>query len=858
MKGMKMKSLIKSFLLLLVGIFIFAGCQGEAGTINENNDADIPDVDSDVETCEEENLCGNDCCTSEEECVDGICRPICETVRCQGICCEEGEECVNDMECLPECNTVRCGQNLTICCGSGEICLDGVVCAADCEEGKSLCGENLNFCCPANTVCLQNECVVEGSECDDNFDCMNDNWYCEMTIGRCLPLPEGEVCEGEPQFNPMEPQLEWYWPGIEYNGHFYQNIIASPVVGDVNGDGFPDIVVPVYRDSAYASGGTLLVVLDGRGDGNGNGQVLFTIPSADDPAAPTPYGIGIPALANFDDDPGLEIVYNMTGGGIRIADNDGIGEVCDATSFPGCSGRRDVGGTLWGGPSVSDLNGDGVPEVIIRCQALDGRDISNPSLDLLNESCGQNTVVADLNQDGQPEVVSTNMAYTINGAGGTPLWNTPGSLSSGFLAVADILPDLPGPEVISIYQNFYLLSGLTGELIIGAGGSEVNQNIPIPGSGQGGAPTVADFDGDGLPEISTAGSAYYVVYDPDCWDPPLRSSGTCDSSRVDMILWETPTQDLSSSRTGSSVFDFEGDGASEVLYNDECFFHIYDGITGEELVDPIIPSSSRTAAEYPLVADVDGDGNSEMIVISNADQAISRDNCHISWKDAGVSIDLLCEFTDCTDGGDCSGGVGGTCSSVGYQCDASGRCQLPGGTHGVRVYGDAYDSWVRTRPVWPQFSYHVTDFEYINGVWDVPVNEVANWTTYNNYRQNVQGGALFPVPDLSAELTATAICPSEVILSAVVHNNGSMGVPPGVEIYFYRTDTESPSLLGIAATSTAILPGGWERVNYVVNEVESDADMLFRVEVDEENLIEECDFTDNGADSNSIRCTSIE
>ena len=37
--------------------------------------------------------------------------------------------------------------------------------------------------------------------------------------------------------------------------------------------------------------------------------------------------------------------------------------------------------------------------------------------------------------------------------------------------------------------------------------------------------TVADFDGDGLPEIGVAGKAKYVVYDPDCWAPPARSGG---------------------------------------------------------------------------------------------------------------------------------------------------------------------------------------------------------------------------------------------------------------------------------------------------------------------------------------------
>jgi preprotein translocase YajC subunit len=48
--------------------------------------------------------------------------------------------------------------------------------------------------------------------------------------------------------------------------------------------------------------------------------------------------------------------------------------------------------------------------------------------------------------------------------------------------------------------------------------------------------TIADFDGDGEPEVGVAGYSGYVVYDTD---------GT--------LVWETATTDHSSARTGSSV-----------------------------------------------------------------------------------------------------------------------------------------------------------------------------------------------------------------------------------------------------------------------------------------------------------------
>jgi hypothetical protein len=852
----------KYFIFFSFFIFFGFSCTGESG-VYDNQDASTSDVDadSDSETCPTERDCGLICCEENEECFLGSCQPVCETERCRGICCEDSDECVNNMECLPKCLTVRCGENLTTCCHGTTICLDGVVCAADCDADESLCGADLNLCCPSDTVCLNDHCIIPGGQCSNNFDCPDDTWYCEETIGECLPLPTGPICEGESTFTEIDPVLEWYWPGIDYNSNYYENILAAPTVGDVNGDGTPDIVVVVYHGTAYSTQ-AIIVVLSGNGDGAGNPRVLFTVPGVQDPTAPFAYGLSTTALANFDNDPGLEIVYVTVGGEIRIIDNDGVGTVCDEITYPGCQGSRNLGTSIRvnSGPAVTDFNHDGMPDILIRGFALNGYNISDPTMDFMGRIMSANTVVADLDQDGNYEAVTGNAAVTVdpNVPGGTDFWTSANGVTSGFIAVADILPDVPGPEVVNIRSGFFLLDGQTGEVLIGTNGTLVNQAIPIPGAGTGGAPTIADFDGDGLPEISTAGTASYVVYDPDCWATSLRSGGVCSSNTTDFILWSTPTQDISSSVTGSSVFDFQGDGVAEVIYNDECFLHIYDGETGTELVNPIIPSSSRTSAEYPLVADADGDGNAEIIVIANADQAIARDHCDVAWKNAGVSIDLLCQYTTCVPGVDCDGGIGGTCSTSGYQCDSVGVCQRPGGTHGVRLLGDSGDMWVRTRPTWPQFSYHVSDVVLSGGIWSTPINEQASWLGYNNYRQNVQGGALFPVADLSIELTITALCPSEVKLTAVVYNSGSSGTLPGVEVEFFRTDLTPVQSLGVVTTQSIILPGGWERITYIFTDVPYDTDMDFAVTVNGQTLIEECNDTNNENEAGPVRCISIE
>ena len=111
-----------------------------------------------------------------------------------------------------------------------------------------------------------------------------------------------------------------------------------------------------------------------------------------------------------------------------------------------------------------------------------------------------------------------------------------------------------------------------------------------------GAACVADFD-DGFPEVGL-GKA-------------VHSSDT-DGSQ----LWTRGVSDYSSSVTGSSVFDFEGDGSAEVVYADEHTLWVFNGATGDILMEQT-GHASGTLYEYPLIADVDGDGATEIIVASN-------------------------------------------------------------------------------------------------------------------------------------------------------------------------------------------------------------------------------------------------
>ncbi|MBI4951744.1 MAG: VCBS repeat-containing protein [Myxococcales bacterium] len=704
-------------------------------------------------------------------------------------------------------------------CTGTDVCVGGVCCASD-----KACASS---CCGGADVCLFDQCVTPGGPCHTANDCLPGQ-YCETALGdnggsggsgsggsgsgggpvcsapvplegRCLDLPpecdaNGQppgcvpICEYHPPPGMLNAVPKWTWgptgTGLRPN---FTDVWSTPAVGrvyDANCDGAvdeldpPDIIFVSGRGIHTTTGvGTccqctgaavsacltgVLRMLDGRSgaeiwslDTVGGGSVGFA-------------GLST-AIGDIDGDGRMDILA-VTGEGYVVMVT-AEGQVVRTSDLP-IPGHGNATFGWGGGLAIADMDHDGFPEIAYGATVYA---TTNGAITLLWTGTGgigggqvyealSTFVDLDGDPDGNLELLAGRTAYRANGS---ILWDRPG-LTDGFSAVGN-LDLLPGPEVV-------LVAGGQVRILAGATGANLLGPVTLPGTGFGGPPTVADFDGDGLPEIGVAQATFYSMLKPDF------------AGNAITIPWATPNHDLSSSVTGSSVFDFEGDGKAEVIYADECFLWVFDGQTGA--VRFATSHTSFTATEASLLADVDGDGHADILMVSNG-----ADPSAAGWA--------------CMNGN-------------GVPVTVNGHTWVPGptadqGYRGLAVFGDAANSWVGTRTLWNQHTYHVTnvcddrDSACVapNVYGSIPQNEQRNWTLgwLNNFRQNVQDGGLFDAADATVSLAVD--CTNPVLAHVSVRNQGMSSLPAGVVVGIFAEQTPEVQVAEVQTTH-ALFPGQTE------------------------------------------------
>ena len=373
-------------------------------------------------------------------------------------------------------------------------------------------------------------------------------------------------------------------------------IESKPAVADINLDGNPEVIISA--GSTRTPGGT--------GGGHGsvtilNGQTGVEICKYTPPQfGGTSRGVfGSPAIANLDSDPQLEIAFGDWGGTVNVLNHD-------------CS-------ILWTSQRAPAVTGIQLPP--------NYDETMSPFTVYINDTVWSSPAIADINRDGQLDVI-IGVDSHVDDNGLTP--------DGGRLLV---------------------INGNNGTVQLAIDVDEVIWS----------SPAIADLDNDGSLDIIVGMG--YCWQNPDCAPPPNGFHNVenkifaWDKDGNNLPGWPHILGNNHAVQTNSpSLADIDNDGFLEVLIN------TFDKTTGPPVNSqatgtvraiehtgvlkwatiPNIPAGQSNFTHFaagsasPIIADIIGDGDYEIIVPSNWELAVyDKNGLQISRQDPNSGPDDL-------------------------------------------------------------------------------------------------------------------------------------------------------------------------------------------------------------------------
>lgn len=462
-----------------------------------------------------------------------------------------------------------------------------------------------------------------------------------------IPLPDN-IDSANCVFYPSATEWSIGAPTISNAGNVI--IVSTPVVGDIDNDGQQEIVIP----SGYSSSASSLLVFHADG----------TLKSQFNIAGTYIWNtLGIAKVRWQNNIFKTIIVVFGTDKHLYAYDANGTQLWKSNQPFSSHNGES----CLMPAISFADFNHDGWSEVFI------GNEIFDAATGLLlckangNKGCADRTwswsntpyqtMAADLCGDSQLELAAGNTVYYVDIQSRT-------DFSANHVSIAKQLPSSvmvmeDGAPIPFTDGNTFLADiNLDGSLDVIAMNVDGNSRIvylyvwdvssstmicskKISNARKFGTPQIGDLDHNGYPEICFITGTYsdHGTGDNDniyaLKYQPSNSNGAMD------VFWSIPHEDNSGS-TGLTMFDFNQDGYVELVYRDCNQMRIINGslqnhLTGQPVSQPYdlanISCCSATGVEYPVIADVDLDGEVEIIV---GGETYSTDYGHIYiFKSAG-------------------------------------------------------------------------------------------------------------------------------------------------------------------------------------------------------------------------------
>ncbi len=428
-----------------------------------------------------------------------------------------------------------------------------------------------------------------------------------------------------------------------------ESLMAAPAVADIDGDGKPEIVLTSWPGTIY--------VVNGSGqDLPGWPKRLPLVPSCPhDPAAPRPETCmdlknghargtySAPVVVDMNKDGRPEIVIGGFDGKIWVFKADAT--VLDGFPVSLVSPRSDTPSRIMATPTVVDLNGDGIPEIISGSNqqigeggtsgpvfVVDGRGNNAPSKYLPNwpmtmsslklfpvvgEGVVASQAVADFDNDGQADIL-------IQGNGTRPL----------------VVKTDPGPQQrseeppnrlpIVVNEDGSTQKGLDA---MGAFGERTKAHSPDMMFPLFSQPSIGDLDQDGVPDVIASGGSLSLA-------GALAAAGE-RTERAQQLLaaWSGKTGKMFPGMpvvledytflVNHAVADVSGDEYPEVITGSGGYFlHAVDGCGREA---PGFPKfTNGWIAATAAVGDIDGDPQKSLEVVVG-----TRDGWLFAWKTAG-------------------------------------------------------------------------------------------------------------------------------------------------------------------------------------------------------------------------------
>ena len=433
---------------------------------------------------------------------------------------------------------------------------------------ETLCNNGVDDDGDGLVDCFDSDCYSKLSSCKEKTSFLDDTLGCKVEIA---------------QVDTFELVEEWRTESIMFDSRII-------LVGDVDNDGQTEVVV-TNKGNTY--------IIDGA-----SGKVKNTLATGVRQYGPM-------SMADVDKDGFAEFFFADVGGSqITRIDYNGTSSFTSQSTLASGGASHNI--------AFADLDQDGETEVIyggsiltheleeiVFFEVIDA-DFRNPgrgftvAVDILPSSFCTDC-------DGM-EIVAGNKVYTIDIANKKVTeevtLNATGEFGLGYTAVADMNGDQSLDIIVADNTNniIYVWNPITNTLLSDPFTFEA---LPLSQLGRSqdnmGRPNIGDFDNDGLPEIGIATQiGEYRVLD-------VNASNELE------IVASIGVTDNSSGFTGSTIFDFEGDGINEIVYRDEVNLYVYRLENNTLEIVASMPCGSGTAHEYPVVVDVDNDDATEIL-----------------------------------------------------------------------------------------------------------------------------------------------------------------------------------------------------------------------------------------------------